>query len=567
MNIALEIFQQLFTGNPNVYGVHIPAEETVDGEKAKGKSFTKRAPVTQELYYRHILGETSIGISPIWGVNKVNFAAIDIDVYPSNPLKYCKFFSRFHLPFTCFRSKSGGIHAYAFFSDAPDASDVIDTLCEVKAILSLDQKTETFPKQRKLHGDGIGNWINLPYFGGEETSRYAYDDNGKPMSFEAAMAACADKVCTLRSLKAALSKLPFSPAPPCLQTLFMSDEICEQNHNRNTYLFNVATYLKARFGDAFPEKLALVNNALQSPMTQQELERTVILSQKKGDYSYQCELPLFSGVCNKEVCSKREYGKGSDTVSNLSFGKLVQVNALPPYYKWYVNGVEMIFYSEAELRQQEKFMDYCIRHLHKCPNKLKADKWTALLNRSLEQLEMEDVPEDEQLSEETIQKSYIVDFFESRALTPAIGQVKLGKVYFHKEKAAYIFKAEALVDYLESVKRVKTLNIRQLHKILKSLGASAGRFLDKSANAVFRAWVFPTVALAALNGAREDGGEADVEQTVKQEEKISTTVKKTVKTRSSVSKSTDDLIAALEKMDESLEGEELVNLDAEKDDF
>ena len=46
----LDKFQELFRGNPNAHGVHVPEKNVEEGKKAKGKSFTKTAPITIEDY-------------------------------------------------------------------------------------------------------------------------------------------------------------------------------------------------------------------------------------------------------------------------------------------------------------------------------------------------------------------------------------------------------------------------------------------------------------------------------------------------------------------------------------
>jgi len=110
---------------------------------------------------------------------------IDIDVYPLDPRRFCFFFAKYSLPFTVFKSKSGGAHAFIFFAKETEARAVIQQLERTVSLLGLPKDTEIFPKQAST--EAIGNWINLPYFDAYNTTRYAYDDEGNPLGFDEAL--------------------------------------------------------------------------------------------------------------------------------------------------------------------------------------------------------------------------------------------------------------------------------------------------------------------------------------------------------------------------------------------
>lgn len=535
MDAFIQMFSTLFRGHANVYGRHVPENDASgpDTEKKKGKSFTIREPLTPDLYAAHIEGRTSIGAVPIDADSNVSFAAIDIDVYPSNPLRYIRVFDKYNLPFTCFRSKSGGVHAFIFFERPTPAKGVLELLRIVCQVLGLPKNTETFPKQVRLSANAVGNWINLPYYNAEHTTRYAYDYEGNPLAFSKAMQHCMSIRTTVKALKDALSQLPFSPAPPCLQTLYINDEITEASHNRNVFLFNVASYLKARFGDAYAERLALVNASMPDPVTDQELTATVVKSHARGTYSYQCDNPVLSVYCNRELCEKREYGKGGGMISDLTFEKLVQVAASPPYYKWTVNGVEMVFYSEDELRGQDKFINYCIRSLHKCPNKLKAEKWAAVLNKALETMVVE--KDNMNLSDDSLFFSYFKEFIEGRAFGSTIGQVAIGKVYKDESKAAYYFNVEAFLLYLESVKQLKGVPLNVIHWRLKSLGCASTVVYDATSKKSVRVW---SIRIAALETELKDFNETAIAVTDEQ-------IKNVARSNASTA---DRLVAAMQQL-------------------
>lgn len=569
---ALEMFTTLFQGNSSCYGIHLPDEsDTAEGVKRKGKSFTKQANIEPEHYAAHIAGEMSIGVVPITQDSKVHFMALDIDVYPMNPVRYSTLFFKFGIPMVCFRSKSGGLHAYCFFNKPVPADEALDQLNSIRQLLGLDKATELFPKQRKLAMNSKGNWINLPYFGGDVTERYAYNADGNPMKFAAAMEYCMSMRTTLRLLKDTLRHLPFAPAPPCIQTLYINGEVTERAHNRNIFMFNVGCYLKSRYGDDFEGKLQLVNNSLPQPMSQVELDKTVILSHKKGNYSYQCENPILSMYCDKQICAKREYGKGSDTISDLSFESLVQVKATPPYYKWTINGVEMTFYSEDELRKQDKFMDYCIRHLHRCPNRLKEAVWLGILNRALQSVQVENVNEEEEVSEDTLFFSYFREFIVSRAFAVNLSQVKMGKVYRDDYRKVYVFRVEDLVEFLEGTKRFKFGTYNRLYNRLKLCKAKAAKMYDSQERAAFRAWLLPldTFGKDLTDEASSVIAADQTSNAVTEQPAEAMTERQLVQRSASYANTADKLLAAMQRVqesDDSIPASELVDFSKYKED-
>lgn len=491
---ALAQFKLLFTGRDSCYGVHVPDKSPyVEGEKRKGSSYTEKTAITDEVYEEHINGVKSIGVVPLTGNNEVFFAAIDIDVYPLDPRRFCSFFAKYSLPFTVFKSKSGGAHAFVFFEKEAEARDVIAQLERTVSLLGLPKDTEIFPKQATT--DSIGNWINLPYFNAYNTERYAYDDKGEPLDFEDAMEIAWGRRTSVSDLKSALTRMPFSEAPPCLQGLYLSGLVTEKNHNRNKFLFNACVYLKSRNPEDYEERLKAVNNSLASPMDELELERTVLHSFLNGDYSYQCDEPWLADFCNKSVCGKRKYGKSSTYVSDFTFEGLRQVQSDPPYYIWKINGTDMTFYSEAELRKQDKFADYCVRYLHRCPNRLKDAIWIDILNKALSNIEIVKQSDgDNMLSEAEIFKQHLREFLIERQLAQNPGQVLMGQAYLDEE-LGYCFRPTDFMAFLEYIKRYKIGGTNRLHQQLKAHGAYSTKLYNPLTKKAFRVWAIQPQAL------------------------------------------------------------------------
>ena len=88
------------------------------------------------------------------------------------------------LPLVVFRSKSGGAHVFLFTEVPVEAKIVRDKLLSISAILGYGG-AEVFPKQIELKSEeDTGNFLNLPYFQGDKTTRYAFKIDGSAANLE-----------------------------------------------------------------------------------------------------------------------------------------------------------------------------------------------------------------------------------------------------------------------------------------------------------------------------------------------------------------------------------------------
>jgi hypothetical protein len=150
---------------------------------------------------------------------------------------------------------------------------------------------EIFPKQSEIlieRGD-IGNFLNLPYFGGDQTMRYAIKDDGT--------AATLDEFYTLydRFVQAPGVTPPEEPkkpdhpikdGPPCLQA------ICARGvpeGTRNNALFAIGIYLKRSTPSAWEDELVAHNLKYVQPSLPNNELQTVIKQLQKKDYKYKCK--------------------------------------------------------------------------------------------------------------------------------------------------------------------------------------------------------------------------------------------------------------------------------------
>ena len=182
----IEKFKKIFNGLQRAHGCTHVEKKNVDGTKLKGKSFVKREPVTDVLWENHLKGiEPSLGIIPINEENKCGWGCIDIDSYASfNHKKLLDKIKVMDLPLVTCRSKSGGAHVFLFTTVPVDAEILRNKLLSISAVLGYGN-SEVFPKQIKLNSkEDTGNFLNLPYFNSQKTTRYSYLENGSAATLD-----------------------------------------------------------------------------------------------------------------------------------------------------------------------------------------------------------------------------------------------------------------------------------------------------------------------------------------------------------------------------------------------
>jgi len=343
---ALSNFKSVFSGNTEAYGIHSYGEQKEKGEKEKGTNITKIGRVTDEAYTNHLDGKKGLGIIPIKKDGTCSFVVIDIDLYQEETLQCIKTVYKNNFPLVPFRSKSGGLHLYLFFTEPMKIKTALDYLTTLKTFLTPNsKKVEIFPKQTILKGGQVGNWINLPYYNTEDTKQYLYDEKLKPVPFERAMNIIKKRTYTEKQLNEFIEILDLFDAPPCLQSIYYSGV----TEYRNEYLFSLACYFKSKFSEAFEEELIEANKRLNNSIEEDRLLKTVISSHRKKEYSYRCNDQPLCDLCNRAICRERKYGIGGREISELSYGQFFEYTTDPPYYEWIVNEKSLKFFNESEI--------------------------------------------------------------------------------------------------------------------------------------------------------------------------------------------------------------------------
>lgn len=317
----LNKFIARFDGLKVAYGHYVLPPSTADieeGEKHAGRGITKQDTLTADEYESHLRGEASLGVVPIQEDNSCVFGAIDIDVYsnfdlPALARKLAAF------PVIVCRTKSGGAHVYLFTSEKVPASLLVRKLRELAQWLGYG-KAEVFPKQVAIQVDrgDVGGWINLPYFGGARTDRYAlHPETGGALLDLTEFLDLADKKAIDKKGLKSLAIVPpiegsdsadaMADGPPCLKFLLPQGF---SEGGRNTALLNLGVYLRLRYPEDWQERLEDYNRRFLSPPLSSDEVITIRKSLDRKEYSYTCEQSPLVNHCNRDLCLKQKFGIG-----------------------------------------------------------------------------------------------------------------------------------------------------------------------------------------------------------------------------------------------------------------
>ena len=442
-----EAFMQRFAGLNSVYGTYDTSKTTIreDGKRSgENAAVTRRAPVTVELWERHLAGQRAgLGIVPIRADNTCVFGAIDVDVYPTTHQTIAAKLERSALPLIVCRTKSGGAHLYLFSSAPVPAASMVGKLCEIASFLGYGD-CEKFPKQTQIlveQGD-CGQWINMPYFGGVRGMRYAVDVNGDGLSPEQFLERAEEIAVDPKWFDSPIvvSK-NFEDGPPCLQTLSQTGIPAG---TRSDGLYNIGVYLKRSRPDDWENLLEDSNRKyLDPPLTMPEVQGT-IKSLRKKDYTYGCTKKPLCDHCNAALCRTRKYGVGSGTSGRFPMlGGLTKLNTKPPIWYWTIDGIR-IELSTSDLQDPRSFQRRCMESLNVVPQIPSRPVWEAAVQHAMDTVTVIDAPAD--ASSEGAFWDMVEKFCTGRAQAQAIEEITLGKP-FSKDGKTY-FKMEALSAFL-----------------------------------------------------------------------------------------------------------------------
>lgn len=382
----LEKIKFIFSGLEDAYGLQYPSAKTNGQGKVKGAVKIVRESVTDELWENHLKGnEPGLGIIPINRQDECSWGCIDIDDYPFNHQSLIKRINEKKLPLIVCRSKSGGAHIFLFTQNQVDAEAMRKKLIEIAALLGYANK-EIFPKQISLpNPNDVGNFLNMPYHGGNKTTRYAFTKEGQKASLEEFIQMYhQNAVKDLDKLVINKNSELIKDGPPCLQIL------CTQGipeGQRNDGLYNIGVYLRKFDPDNWEKLLDTYNvKYIKPPLGSGEVE-TIKKSVNKKDYFYKCTQQPIVSFCNKALCRTRKYGIGGDDRQMPLLTTLQKYNTNPPIWFINVDGKRLELETD-EIQVQYRFQKKCMEVLNRMPPKMKEEEWRKLINELMDNVEI-----------------------------------------------------------------------------------------------------------------------------------------------------------------------------------
>ena len=386
----------LFAGFDKAHGSY-DVKRTNDRGKAEGKALTLPGAPTPELWVDHITGRgPGLGVIPLLLDNTLWWACLDVDVYNIDHKQLIARIDELGLPLVVCRTKSGGAHCFLFFQQPEPAAAVRPILEEWAALLGHGG-CEIFPKQVERFDDkDIGNWLNMPYYYAEKTSRYGIKDGGVALGLDDFLQYADSKRTTLEALQQLGHEQPvgdFEEGPPCLQYLQSKGGFVEGT--KKDGMFNVAIYLRKRYPDEWQDKLLQYNLIMCKPPLKIQEVTSLAKQVDKKNYSYRCKLAPINAVCRRTICLGRTYGVGENPEGEggPEIGNITKYEGDTPL--WYVDiSGRRVMLTTEELTNQNEFRKKVFNVTNRWLGLVPRARWDRWLNTKASSCDIIETPKE-----------------------------------------------------------------------------------------------------------------------------------------------------------------------------
>jgi hypothetical protein len=502
-DISLAVkMMNLFSGSTRAHGTHgLPEWE--DGKSKWGIKKTVKTvkgPPTRGLWQEHLSGTRPLGVIPIREDNTCSWGSIDYDEYGADILAVVERVLKLRLPLVPCRSKSGGLHLFAFFVEPSPAAEVQAALTSAAKALDLPS-FEIFPKQTRLDASASGNWILMPYFGdtfdGKLKNQHGLKKNGSEMSCNEFWLHANERMTTIESLAAVVGKqkssnkrlrsvLPTgSDMPPCLETFGMRGV----SSMRNNALFQFGIFARLKFGENWKAEIKRFNESvMQPPLDSTEVEST-IKSLAKRDYGYTCKIEPMLSVCDRAACLLCHYGVRA--APGLHIESIEISKTEPKQYHIKIEGSEVTV-TNRELNNFRYLNGECIEQANMSFVPVKEATFNAMVSAALSQAKYRDIPQDIAAGQEF--RDHLNAFCNDYSRTDRWEDVPSGRPFLDTETGRHYFTLAAFQLYL---KRHDPKGAETRHKIAKQIRALSGdeHVHKPTGRKAFRCWYVPEQAL------------------------------------------------------------------------
>lgn len=469
----------LFRGFEGSHGTHgTPVANPDKGGKMEIKSTarTLREPVTRDLWRQHLEGRRPLGIIPIREDNTCLWGCGDVDQYDLSHQELVLRVKKEGLPLVVDKSKSGGAHLYLFLSEPVPAAELQAKLRDLMAGLGFGG-CEIFPKQTQVlveRGDQ-GNWLKMPYFGGDASECYAVAENGRGMTVGQFLRHAEER----RISYSAMVKLGvrgtgngaddvFSDGPPCLQHL---SAVGFPQGGRNNGLFALGTFLKRKYPDRWVEMLQEMNDKHMSPPLPAQEVVDVTGALRKKDYNYKCSDQPIASHCNAGLCRTRRFGVGAGGTLPV-MASLAKLDTDQPV--WFLDvGGERVELTTDQLQQPVRFQHKCMETINVVVPILKRDTWQTILQGLMDNVTIIEAPSEVSLEGQFAELLEV--FCTDRQRARERDEILLGKPWWSEEEDRVYFRLRDLQEALERVK-FERMTRSQVSNRIRGMGGSSHFF-------------------------------------------------------------------------------------------
>lgn len=443
----IEKFREIFDGLRSAYGITTKTGEIRprDGKHETKNSIIRNEP-TLELYKAHLEGqEPALGIIPINEDNLCRWGCVDIDKYDLNHKEIIDKTKDF--PTQLFRSKSGGGHLFIFTKEWVPASLMRLKLKMVAAHIGYSG-AEIIPKQDKKRSEkSVGSYLNLPYFNGEFTTRYAFNANAEAMSLQEFIRMYDLRALTREQLEQFEIKAKekketngdFEGIPPCLKTLL---SLKVGTGQRNETMFHLGVYLKKRFEKNWKTKMLSYNSKYFDPPLDDDEIETIGESLAKEDYKYKCGQEPMHSHCDPMPCAMVKYGVGNDGIPGIAPSSIEKYASDPPIYIVSIDG-DQVECEDEVLWNADKFGMACMNQTQKILDPVSKPVWRRMLKKLFVDIQEIPAPDSSKVS---VQLKETFENYAKLSEAKKEREVKLGKVWTENGKT--IFKWSDFFSYL-----------------------------------------------------------------------------------------------------------------------
>jgi len=439
----LEKFINIFEGADHFYG-QAKRINNPRSVKVEVNATTQKGIVTKELWQKHLDGVGSqLGIAPLKKDGTCKWGAIDIDKNNYDYQELLNKIRKLKLPLIMFRSKSGRAHVYMFMKNFHEAEEVKHVMKKLAAKIGVaDILDRIYPMQTNMDNVEYGSWLNMPYFEGDTSVRYAFNPKGESLTPEDFLKFVEKRRVNHEQLiELAVPEVDeLEDGPPCLKTLLKQGF---PEGTRNNGLFNVGVYLKQASPDKWQTDIEEYNRKFVKPPLPAKEVLTLISTLEKKEYNYKCNDEPIRSYCDVQKCRTCKFGVGKGNTAP-TFSSLAKLDTKPPLWFLSVDDKRVELTTE-QLQNQTKFQRACMEVLNLMPPKTNERAWQAqiqtLMDNGMEIIEVSnDVSLDGQFQE------LLESFCNDLAQASTREEVLLGKPY--SEEGNTYFRIKDLREYL-----------------------------------------------------------------------------------------------------------------------